>query len=539
MRKGIFSLLFCTFVFLSLPVLAQQSTLLEKYRTMALDYNHDLKAAEKNIAASMEVEKSARADLKPKLSGAASFQYTGNPMELTLDIPSIGLSKTVEGKNLNYGGSLSILQPVYTGGRVLESIRMAQHQQALAGNQAKALNDAVCYQTDIQYWSAVARQEIVDVAEDFRNSIAALVKTIKERVEVGLVDPQDLLMAEVKLNEAEYQLLQAQSNFETGRMALNSMIGVRLEQPTELDAQIPIVVVSDSLWLSTGMGRPEIQMAYDKIRIAESTKKLNDSQFKPQFYVGVEGSYSSPGYNFKKDLDPNYAVYAKVSVPIFEWGKRRSEKRVSSFRIGMAEDNLNKVVDRVELEVSVARKALSQAIERVRLSESSLAKAEENEAKAVERYNEGKVSVVEVIDAQTYRQTSQVNYVQAKAAAQGPVSRRRGPHSGRCRQGRGQAAERLLSAAGAAARFPGKYRPRPLPCRGTGSTPAGGLRRRSPPVPHWQGSRCPPRCAMRPLRPAVQRPGRMRCPPRPAHCQRCPYGCPAGGGGYSARQILR
>lgn len=422
MRKGIFSLLFCTFVFLSLPVLAQQSTLLEKYRTMALDYNHDLKAAEKNIAASMEVEKSARADLKPKLSGAASFQYTGNPMELTLDIPSIGLSKTVEGKNLNYGGSLSILQPVYTGGRVLESIRMAQHQQALAGNQAKALNDAVCYQTDIQYWSAVARQEIVDVAEDFRNSIAALVKTIKERVEVGLVDPQDMLMAEVKLNEAEYQLLQAQSNFETGRMALNSMIGVRLEQPTELDAQIPIVVVSDSLWLSTGMGRPEIQMAYDKIRIAESTKKLNDSQFKPQFYVGVEGSYSSPGYNFKKDLDPNYAVYAKVSVPIFEWGKRRSEKRVSSFRIGMAEDNLNKVVDRVELEVSVARKALSQAIERVRLSESSLAKAEENEAKAVERYNEGKVSVVEVIDAQTYRQTSQVNYVQAKAAAQGHYS---------------------------------------------------------------------------------------------------------------------
>ena len=422
MRKGIFRLLFCTFVFLSLPVLAQQSTLLEKYRTMALDYNHDLKAAEKNIAASMEVEKSARADLKPKLSGAASFQYTGNPMELTLDIPSIGLSKTVEGKNLNYGGSLSILQPVYTGGRVLESIRMAQHQQALAGNQAKALNDAVCYQTDIQYWSAVARQEIVDVAEDFRNSIAALVKTIKERVEVGLVDPQDLLMAEVKLNEAEYQLLQAQSNFETGRMALNSMIGVRLEQPTELDAQIPIVVVSDSLWLSTGMGRPEIQMAYDKIRIAESTKKLNDSQFKPQFYVGVEGSYSSPGYNFKKDLDPNYAVYAKVSVPIFEWGKRRSEKRVSSFRIGMAEDNLNKVVDRVELEVSVARKALSQAIERVRLSESSLAKAEENEAKAVERYNEGKVSVVEVIDAQTYRQTSQVNYVQAKAAAKGHYS---------------------------------------------------------------------------------------------------------------------
>lgn len=418
-RRIVEVLLFCCLLIFPLGVDAQQSPLLEKYRAMAQDYNHDLKAAEKNIAVSMEVEKSARADLKPKLSGAANFQYTGNPMELALDIPSMGLTKTIEGKQLNYGGSLTMLQPVYTGGRVLESIRMAQLQQSFAGNQAEAVNAAVCYQTDIQYWSTVARREVVAVAEDFRNSMTALVNTIRERVEVGLVDPQDLLMAEVKLNEAEYQLLQAQSNFETGRMALNSMIGVQLENPTEVDALIPMVVVNDSVWISTGAGRPEVRMAYDRIQIAESTKKLNDARFKPQFYVGVEGSYSSPGYNFKKDLDPNYAVYAKVSVPIFEWGKRKSEKRASSFRVGMAEDNLNKVMDQVDLEVGVARKALAQAVERVHLSESSLAKAEENEAKAMERYNEGKVSVVEVIEAQTYRQTSQVNYVQAKAAAQG------------------------------------------------------------------------------------------------------------------------
>lgn len=187
MKIRIYSLLFCGFALGPLSAFAQQSPLLEKYRTMALDYNHDLKAAEKNIAASVEVEKSARADLKPKLSGAANFQYTENPLELTLDVPSLGLSRTVEGRQLNYGGSLSIVQPVYTGGRVLESIRMAQHQH-IGCQSCRALNDAVCYQTDIQYWSAVARQEIVSVAEDFRNSIAALVQTIKERVEVGLVE---------------------------------------------------------------------------------------------------------------------------------------------------------------------------------------------------------------------------------------------------------------------------------------------------------------------------------------------------------------
>ena len=94
MKIRIYSLLLCGFALGSLSALAQQSPLLEKYRTMALDYNHDLKAAEKNIAASMEVEKSARADLKPKLSGTANFQYTENPLELTLDVPSLGLSNS-------------------------------------------------------------------------------------------------------------------------------------------------------------------------------------------------------------------------------------------------------------------------------------------------------------------------------------------------------------------------------------------------------------------------------------------------------------
>lgn len=401
---------------------SQQSDLLDKYRVMALDYSHDLKAAEKNIAASMEIEKAARADLKPKLSGDANFQYTGNPVSLELDIASLQQPLAFEGRHMKYGASVSLLQPLYTGGRLLETIRMSQHQQSLAANQADLFRSGICYQTDIQYWNAVARQEIVSVAEDFRNSVAALVRVIRDRTEVGLVDPQDLLMAEVKLNEAEYQLLQAKSSFETGRMALNSLIGVALEEPTVIDSVIPNVVMESGLMADDGSNRPELKIARDRINLAESGMKLTDSKYKPQFYVGAEGSYSSPGHDFRSDLDPNYAVYAKLSIPIFEWGKRRNEKRASSLKVGMAEDDLNKTGDVVNLEVQTARVSLLQAMERVKLSESSLAKANENEKKAVERYAEGKVSVTEVIDAQTYRQTSQVNYVQAKAAAQGYCS---------------------------------------------------------------------------------------------------------------------
>ena len=132
----------------------------------------------------------------------------------------------------------------------------------------------------------------------------------------------------------------------------------------------------------------------------------------------MDGSYSSPGYNFHSDMDPNYAVYATVSMPLFEWGKRRNEKRASSFKMDMAAENLSKVTDGVNLEIQTARNSLRQAIEQVNLTRNSLDKACENETMALERYGEGKSSVIEVIDAQTYRQLAQMNYVHAKVSAQ-------------------------------------------------------------------------------------------------------------------------
>ena len=80
----------------------QQSAMLEKYRSMALEYSHDLKAAEKNLAASIELEKSARADLKPKLSGDANFQYTGNPLEINLNLPGMDNPLQIQGRDTKY-----------------------------------------------------------------------------------------------------------------------------------------------------------------------------------------------------------------------------------------------------------------------------------------------------------------------------------------------------------------------------------------------------------------------------------------------------
>lgn len=133
-----------------------------------------------------------------------------------------------------------------------------------------------------------------------------------------------------------------------------------------IEENVPLLLVEDSVLRGNGSNRPEIRMAEEQVRMAESALRLNDAQYKPQVYVGVDGSYSSPGYNFRTDMDPNYVAYAKVSIPVFEWGKRRSEKRASRGQVGMASDQLNRVKDNVALEVQTARLNLLQALEQVK-----------------------------------------------------------------------------------------------------------------------------------------------------------------------------
>lgn len=395
-----------------------QSNLLDKYRQMATEYNHDLKAAQKNISASMELIKSAKDDKKPNLDGAANFAYTGNPMELSLNLPMLDVPMSFQGQNMQYGVGLSILQPIYTGGRILSAIKLAEHQSALSENTFNMVRSNVCFQTDVQYWSAVSSVELQGIVESSYRSMEHLKNVVKERVDAGVADPQDLLMVEVKLNNSQYQVLKSQSEVATNRMALNSLIGNDLEFSTELDTQIPMTVDKAVLSANDLQERPEIIMANDRIAIQQSLLKINDSKYKPQFYAGVEGSYSSPGYNFNQDLDLNYAVYAKLAVPIFDWGKRRSDKQANQYKVDMAHDELNKVKDNISLEVQKSRMNLTQSMQRVELTANSLEKAQENELKAIERYNEGKASVVDVIDAQVYRLTTQMNHVQAKFAMQ-------------------------------------------------------------------------------------------------------------------------
>ena len=190
-------------------------------------------------------------------------------------------------------------------------------------------------------------RELVDVSRQYQSSVGKLVAIVQERVEAEFTDRNDLLMAEVKKNEADYQLLQAIHDADVSFLSMAVLAGLSADSVFELDS---LVVPVREATVHTGFhpensNRAELRIATENIARQQSLMKLENSQFLPHLSVGVDGSYAAPGYDFTADMDWNYAIYAKLSIPLYEWGKRKNVRRAGNYQVCMAKENYSKVVD--------------------------------------------------------------------------------------------------------------------------------------------------------------------------------------------------
>lgn len=414
-------MMMCCLLGLALEIHAQESVFLQQYREKVKAYNQDIKSAGYAVSIRQEAEKSAKADFLPSLSGNASASYTGNPLELSVGVPSLESPLQVQGRDTKYGASVTLLQPVYSGGALKAGLEQAKKEKENALYEEKRVTNDVLYQADRYYWNKVACEEMVEVVAGFKESVAALVEVVRHRVEEEYTDRNDLLMAEVKLNDAGFRLEQARNEAEVARLSMNSFSGVPSGLCIETDSLVlPLTeaqVYEETLETALAH-RPELRIAANQVAIRQSAAQVANSRYLPKLSVGVDGSYSSPGYDFKSDLDPNYRVYATLSVPIFEWGKRKSTRRMGKYEVNRAVEDHSKVADAIRLEVETAYYTYTQAVRQVCLTESSLAKAGTSEQLAMDQYKEGRISIVEVLNAQMFHQEAEMNYIQSKLRAQ-------------------------------------------------------------------------------------------------------------------------
>jgi outer membrane protein TolC len=267
------------------------------------------------------------------------------------------------------------------------------------------VEDLLLRETEFAFWEAVYSEELHKQMIEYEKAIDDLAIVIRDKVETQIISRNDLLLVEVRQNEAELFRLMAKNQLDMARMELNRVIGLPLDSIYRLEGDLAAFQLMDLDYEldSVLLNRPDLAAHSKQVEIQYSNADLVRSGYLPSIYVGIIPSWGAPNTNIGS-TDPNYntSFMAGMRFPIIRWGKKRQEVGRELLRAEAANYQLTELQDEVKLDINSSRYQLAESIRRIELTRESLNKAEENLQIMTDRYLEGLTSILEVLDAQVY-----------------------------------------------------------------------------------------------------------------------------------------
>lgn len=437
------------FVLLSGNIYAQQTMTLEKCREMALENNKAAAIAARNKDKAEYTRKSYWANYFPKISASGNYLYTNMDMNKTISgnylptfvpdpatgqlVPNI-LTVNPDGSSIfkeyayfpdmdlslklsgTWIAGVSAEQPIYTGGKITSAYKMSQIGNEIAGLNKELTRAEVIVKTDEAYWTYVQTNELLKLALSYQKVVLELLRNVQDAQEVGLKHKNDVLKVQVKVNEAELQVRQAENGVRLSRKNLCHATGIPLNSDitiSELFDELPSIAIDHSMDYT---GRPEYAMLEKQIQLKEQQVKLTQSDFLPK--VGVMANY---GYingvklNNNKLLDrASFSALASVSIPLFQWGEGRNKVRAAKAEHEVMQLQRDDIGEQMELELAKALDKCDESALEVQLTTRSLEQAQENMKVSGDQYAAGMETLANYLEAQTVWQHAWMENINAK-----------------------------------------------------------------------------------------------------------------------------
>jgi outer membrane protein TolC len=272
-------------------------------------------------------------------------------------------------------------------------------------------------EADNAYWTYISVNEKVKLARQAVEMLTEIVETARNSYEVGMVGRNDLLKAEVELNNVKLDLQKALNGLEISRMNLCRVTGLPFSTPvvatdTVIDVQEPVTLQPAGETVDL---RPEFRLLQGNIALQEQKIRLARAEFLPT--AGIQAGYSHiAGIEFsdKEFSNTSLNVLASVKIPLFHWG--RGIKKISAAKIDkeISELELEKNRQLLELETEQALLNLELGWERVQMAKTALEQAEENLRVARDNYETGMETISEFLRAQTQWQQAYSELIDSK-----------------------------------------------------------------------------------------------------------------------------
>ena len=428
---------------------AQQILTLEQCREMALSSDPALKATDKKREMAEYDRRTAMAYRFPDISVVGTYQYNSRNLSLLPENVSDFLQngipagrtatggQTAIGDKINgimadideaftlhthnvFAGAVNITQPIFTGGKIANTVKMAELAKELSEAEYDAGRQEIILNVDRAYWQTVS----ISAKKRLAGNYADLLHMMEHDTEIlekeGMATGSDVLAVKVKANEADMLYTKAWNGLELSKMLLCKLCGLDLDteivladedrEPGPTIEDVP-VRSKDEIFAS----RPEIRSLDLAVRIYDRKTAVARADMMPQ--IALTGNYiiTNPNmfHGYRNSFGGFFNVGVTMKIPIIHGLEASQKTKRAKAEAEMMRYSLDEAMDMVTLQVSRLHKRMEEAIETTGIAYRNLESAEENLRTATVGFNEGVITSNTLFAAQTAWLQAHTGYLDA------------------------------------------------------------------------------------------------------------------------------
>ncbi len=385
--------------------------------------NSQVKDAQYDVLMADELRKYMKTKYYPTVSASFShFESTDylvsvnlfdSPLKEIVDIilDDVDIYKDGGIRALKRGTSagLSLLQPIYTGGRLRYFNKLAKLNVEARTMMKDVVDDNVVQTTEFLYYKVVEFHETDKLLESMEKEVANIHQDAVNIYENGIVNKNDVLSVELVQDQLSALRVKAANGCKLLRRALAKYIGMA-DEDIDVDMNVEKdIVPPETLQMNTAQAveaRTETQLLDIWADKASLERKISRGSMLPVVLLGGSANYSK----YIGDWKPRAIAFATVQMPISAfWSERHLYKR-SKIAEQKALDFRQDKRELITLQVQDAYDNLESSYRQTQIAAKSIARAEENLRINREHYRAGMSNMTSLLEAQRQQQQAQMQY---------------------------------------------------------------------------------------------------------------------------------
>lgn len=385
--------------------------------------NSQVKDAQYDVLMADELRKYMKTKYYPTVSASFShFESTDylvsvnlfdSPLKEIVDIilDDVDIYKDGGIRAIKRGTSagLSLLQPIYTGGRLRYFNKLAKLNVDARTMMKDVVDDNVVQTTEFLYYKVVEFHETDKLLEAMEKEVANIHQDAVNIYENGIVNKNDVLSVELVQDQLSALRVKAANGCKLLRRALAKYIGMA-DEDIDVDMNVEKdIVPPETLQMNTAQAveaRTETQLLDIWADKASLERKISRGSMLPVVLLGGSANYSK----YIGDWKPRAIAFATVQMPISAfWSEHHLYKR-SKIAEQKALDFRQDKRELITLQVQDAYDNLESSYRQTQIAAKSIARAEENLRINREHYRAGMSNMTSLLEAQRQQQQAQMQY---------------------------------------------------------------------------------------------------------------------------------